>query len=206
MRSVAKIVLALVGTAAAQTTTVVEVVNPYFGNNPYDASVVDVNPTATTYAVYCQKNSTNYNCRDDPAGLTMTLVGGPSTVEVHVERPKSEISIEFIGTISGDQLDYSAIATRSGKIVTTADMVLSPVTNSDAHVPLTVTGGIEKLQAQTTAASTTTKHSGAQTGPTAAGTEASSTSTPNAVAPRAGRNDILVGFAGAAGLAGAMLF
>ncbi|KAK1988944.1 hypothetical protein LZ30DRAFT_697422 [Colletotrichum cereale] len=93
MRGFANIVLALVGTAAAQTTTVIEVVNPFFGNNPYDASVVDANPTATTYAVYCQKNSTSYQCRDDPAGLTMTLVGGPSTVEVHVERPKSELYV-----------------------------------------------------------------------------------------------------------------
>ncbi|GKT62032.1 hypothetical protein ColTof4_02340 [Colletotrichum tofieldiae] len=207
MKGFTKVTFALLGSAAAQTTTVVEVVNPYFGNNPYDASVVDANPTATTYAVYCQKNSTNYQCRDDPAGLVLTLVGGPSTVEVHIERPKSELSTEFIGTISGDQLDYQEVVTKSGKTVMLAAMVLSPVTNSDARVPLTITAGIEKLQAQATAtAAATTQSSGAQTGPTATGTQASPTSTPNAAVLRADQKGRLAGFAGAAAAVAVMLF
>ncbi|GKT45636.1 uncharacterized protein ColSpa_05817 [Colletotrichum spaethianum] len=228
MKSFSKVLLALLGSAAAQTTTVIEVVNPFFGNNPYDASVVNVNPTATTYAVYCQTNSTNYQCRNDPAGLVLTLVGGPSTVEVHVERPKSELydlahgelclmgsvlmargtSTAYIGTISGDQLDYHVVATQSGQTIKMADMVLSPVTNSDARVPLTITAGIEKLQAQATAAATTTtttESSGAQTGPSATGTQASPTSTPNAAVSRAGQDALLAGLAGAAAVAAVML-
>ncbi|KAK2037216.1 hypothetical protein LZ31DRAFT_560590 [Colletotrichum somersetense] len=93
MRGFAEIVLVLVGTAAAQSTTVVEVVNPYFGHNPYYASVVDANPTATTYAVCCQPDSAeqqNYHCWDT-TDLAMTLVGGPSTVEVYIQRPKTEL-------------------------------------------------------------------------------------------------------------------
>ncbi|KAK1596390.1 uncharacterized protein LY79DRAFT_544643 [Colletotrichum navitas] len=207
MRGLAKLVLAFVGTAAAQTTTVIEVVNPYFGNNPYDASVVDANPTATTYAVYCQKNSDTYQCRDDPAGLILTLVGGPSTVEVHVERPKSKYSDEFIGTILSDRLDYRVVATLSGRVVATTDAVLSPLTNPDLRVPLTVTAGIEKLQAQaTTTTMTTTEPGGAQTGPTATSVEASPTSTPNTAASRGTRSGVLVSFAGAAAVAVVVLF
>ncbi|KZL83368.1 hypothetical protein CI238_12376 [Colletotrichum incanum] len=204
MKGSTKVLFALLSSAAAQTTTVVEVVNPYFGNNPFDASVMDANPTATTYAVYCQKNSTNYQCRDDPAGLTLTLVGGPSTVEVHIQRPKSELSTEFIGTISGDQLNYQEVVTKSGNTVMLAAMVMSPVTNSDARVPLTITAGIEKLQAQATAAATT-QSSGAQTGPTATGTQAFPTSTPNAAVLRAGQKGLLAGFAAAAAAAAAVM-
>ncbi|KAK2021661.1 hypothetical protein LX32DRAFT_240077 [Colletotrichum zoysiae] len=125
----------------------------------------------------------------------------------------SRSSEEFIGTISGDRLDYRVIATLRGT-VTSTDMFLSPVTMLDARVPLTITAGIEKLQAQATAMTTaaatttaTTKGPGrAQTGPTATGAEAAPTSTPNAAASRAGRNGNLAGFAGVAAVAGVVLF
>ncbi|WDK17386.1 hypothetical protein CGRA01v4_08669 [Colletotrichum graminicola] len=119
----------------------------------------------------------------------------------------SHSSEEFIGTISGDRLDYRVIATLSGQVVATTDAVLLPVTNPDLRAPLTVTAGIEKLQAQaTTTTITTTEPSGAQTDPTATGVEASPTSTPNTAASRATRSGVLVGFAGAAAVAGVVLF
>ncbi|WQF83524.1 hypothetical protein CDEST_08538 [Colletotrichum destructivum] len=206
MKSFATVLLALLGGVTAQTTTVIEVVNPFFGHNPFDASIVDVNPTATTYAVYCQRNSTNYQCRGDPSGSTMTLVGGPSTVEVHIEQPESGLSTQFIGTISGGQLDYEGVIMRNGRTAQIAHMVMSPVTNEDARVPLTVTAGVEKLLAQATA---TTESSGAQSGPTATGTQATLTSTPastpNAAVSRAGQKRLLNGIAGTAAVAAVMM-
>ncbi|KAK6224644.1 hypothetical protein QIS74_02971 [Colletotrichum tabaci] len=206
MKSFATVFLALLGGVTAQTTTVIEVVNPFFGHNPFDASIVDVNPTATTYAVYCQRNSTNYQCRGDPSGSTMTLVGGPSTVEVHIEQPESGLSTQFIGTISGGQLDYEGVIMKNGRTAQIAHMVMSPVTNEDARVPLTVTAGVEKLLAQATA---TTESGGAQSGPTATGTQATltstPTSTPNAAVSRAGQRRHLNGIAGAAAVAAVMM-
>ncbi|OHE95686.1 hypothetical protein CORC01_08970 [Colletotrichum orchidophilum] len=195
---------ALLGTATAQTTSVISVLNPYFGNNPYDASIKAANPTATTYIVSCQTNSTNYQCRADPSGLAMTLVGGPSTMELHIERTASGISIEYIGTISDGYLDYHAVATSSGKTVALTEMRISPLTGTSLYVPLTVTAGLEKLQqAQTgataTATATATSTGSAQTGSgsgsgaTATNAQASSTSTHNVAAPRGGQNGLLAG-------------
>ncbi|TQN69562.1 hypothetical protein CSHISOI_05888 [Colletotrichum shisoi] len=164
MKSFATILLALLGSVTAQTTTtVIEVVNPFFGHNPFDASVVDVNPTATT-------------------------------------------STQFIGTISGDQLDYEGVIMKNGRTAQIAHMVMSPVTNEDARVPLTVTAGVEKLPAQATA---TTESSGAQSGPTATGTQATltstPTSTPNVAVSRAGKKRLLNGIARAAAVAAVMV-
>lgn len=82
--------LAFLGAAVAQTTTV-EVLNPYFGRHPFDASVQAADATATTYILSCQKNSTIPVCGGDTADLALTLVGGPSTVEVHITRASSDM-------------------------------------------------------------------------------------------------------------------
>ncbi|KAK1635155.1 hypothetical protein BDP81DRAFT_462207 [Colletotrichum phormii] len=220
MKHYTTILLALLGTAAAQTTSVISVLNPYFGDNPYDASIKDANPTATTYVVSCQTDSTNYQCRQDPSGLAMTLIGGPSTVELHIERTASKVSIEYIGTVSDGALYYHVVATKSGSTVTQTDTSVSPLGTS-LYVPLTVTAGLEKLQqaqagATTTAAATATAtstatstalaQSGSRSGSgsgsaaaTATTAQASSTSTPNAAAPRVGRDGVLVGAVAAAG-------
>ncbi|KXH65759.1 hypothetical protein CSAL01_12517 [Colletotrichum salicis] len=210
------VLLALLGTAAAQTTSVISVLNPYFGDNPYDASIKDANPTATTYIVSCQTDSTNYQCRQDPSGLAMTLIGGPSTVELHIERTASQISIEYIGTVSDGALYYHVVATKSGSTVTQTDTSVSPLGTS-LYVPLTVTAGLGKLQqaqagATTTAVATATttstalaqngSRSGSGSGSaaaTATTAQASLTSTPNAAAPRVGRDGMLVGAVAAAG-------
>ncbi|KAJ0305178.1 hypothetical protein COL5a_010215 [Colletotrichum fioriniae] len=206
--------LALVGIAAAQTTSVISVLNPYFGDNPYDASIKDANPTATTYIVNCQANSTNYQCRADPSAL-MTLVGGPSTMELHIDHAASGVSIEYVGTISGDGLDYQQIVTKSGNTAMMADMRLSPLTATSLYVPLTVTAGLEKLQQAQTGATATAiatatasstgsaqSGSGSESGSAATATsaQASSTSTANAAAPRAGRDGLLAGALAAVGL------
>ncbi|KAK1507116.1 uncharacterized protein CCOS01_16375 [Colletotrichum costaricense] len=205
--------LAFVGIAAAQTTSVISVLNPYFGDNPYDASIKDANPTATTYIVSCQTNSTNYQCRADPSAL-MTLVGGPSTMELHIDHTASGVSIEYIGTVSGDGLDYQQIVTKSGNTAMMANMRLSPLTATSLYVPLTVTAGLEKLQqAQTGATATATatatasssgsaqSGSGSGSGSAASATsaQASSTSTPNAAAPRVARDGLLAGAIAAVG-------
>ncbi|UQC76005.1 uncharacterized protein CLUP02_17515 [Colletotrichum lupini] len=192
-----------VGITAAQTTSVISVLNPYFGDNPYDASIKDANPTATTYIVSCQTNSTNYQCRADPSAL-MTLVGGPSTMELHIDHTASGVSIEYIGTVSGDGLDYQQIVTKSGNTAMMANMRLSPLTATSLYVPLTVTAGLEKLQqAQTgatatatataTASSSGSAQSGSGSAASATSAQASSTSTPNAAAPRVARDGLLAG-------------
>ncbi|KAL2876414.1 hypothetical protein SGCOL_008414 [Colletotrichum sp. CLE4] len=220
MKHYTTILLAILGTATAQTTSVISVLNPYFGDNPYDASIKDANPTATTYVVSCQTDSTNYQCRDDPSGLAMTLIGGPSTVELHIERTASKVSTEYIGTVSDGVLYYHAVVTKSGSTVTQTDTSVSPLGTS-LYVALTVTAGLEKLQqaqagatttaaatatATSTAASTASAQSGSRSesgsgsaAATATTAQAASTSTPNAAAPRVGRDGMLVGAVAAAG-------
>lgn len=124
-------------------------------------------------------------------------------------------SIEYVGTISGDGLDYQQIVTKSGNTAMMADMRLSPLTATSLYVPLTVTAGLEKLQQAQTGATATAiatatasstgsaqSGSGSESGSAATATsaQASSTSTANAAAPRAGRDGLLAGALAAVGL------
>lgn len=68
---------ATAGLAAAQSTTVVDVLLPMVDSQRIDASVISANPTATTYSLGCPPGTPSDEC-----GLAngMELVYGPLTM------------------------------------------------------------------------------------------------------------------------------
>ncbi|OLN97597.1 hypothetical protein CCHL11_01166 [Colletotrichum chlorophyti] len=201
MKSFMTIVLAFVGNAAAQTTTV-SVLNPFFGNHSFDASVQDANLAATTYVLGCPNDSTSDQCRADNVGLT--LVGGPATAAVYITNSANDVLVVYNGTISGNALEYHSNATTKGKTLMQDNVVISPLTDPTLRSPITVTAGLERLAAQSTVPTATATGSGAaQTGiPPESGQAAPTSTMPNAAVTWKGQKSA---WAGALTLAGVMM-
>lgn len=84
MKQAAAFLVALVGAAAAQSTTKIDVVVPFIGNSSFHASILDAKPAATTYILGCEADADEGGCTVTGGSWDgFTLVSGPTTVGVH---------------------------------------------------------------------------------------------------------------------------
>ncbi|KAF5027529.1 hypothetical protein F66182_346 [Fusarium sp. NRRL 66182] len=150
-RSLALLAAAVVA-VAAQTTTV-DFLLPLYDPQPLEGSVVAVKDGATTLAINCPKSADSSEC-----GLVSreTVVGGPSTMHVTYSIPAMD---EEYGAASQDfqcKLDpkkdiascsVTVVQTVNGSVATTSTAVVNSGYKS-ALIPITVTAGVNKLNAE----------------------------------------------------------
>ncbi|KAM5348403.1 hypothetical protein ACJ41O_008227 [Fusarium nematophilum] len=218
--------------AAAQTSTV-SFLLPLFDRQTLDASVVDVKGDATTLAIHC------VNSDPDECGLTdtQTVVGGVSTMSMTYTIPGDD---EF-GPVSQDlkcnmnpkedllSCEVTVVGEMSGFEQT---MVTTTTTTgySDYLVPVTVTAGVNKLNANSsgdddddetatpgasasdsapTTASKPNATDAKATDAAASGSESDAAATPvstdNAAGPMVTQNAVLAGVAAVVGGAAMLL-
>ncbi|KAK3997383.1 hypothetical protein QBC44DRAFT_315938 [Cladorrhinum sp. PSN332] len=192
----------LAAVTAAQTTTVTLLLPLLGETKTIFGSVIDANPTATTYSVNCPPDMDSNDCG---LGTGFKVVGGPKTVSV--DMPGEEATVNFGCNLSpetavcaGTMIGGSPVTT----IVTTEAFAATDL--EDLYVPITITAGAEKLAAATggpvpTGSTTLSKVTSTGTGAGgAAETQSSSTSTGGV--PQITQNAVLMG---AAALVGAMM-
>ncbi|KAK4248145.1 hypothetical protein C7999DRAFT_13909 [Corynascus novoguineensis] len=134
--------------AAAQSSTVVDVLLLAFDSQTIDASVVAVAPTATTYALNCHA-ATDVDCGlpDDPK---IQIVYGPSTLAYSFSiGPVSDKAV-CIATITSDG---ETSATRSTETDTLTKL-------AESMMQITVTAGLDKLAAEPTGTLTSSSQTG----------------------------------------------
>ncbi|KAL1311469.1 hypothetical protein AAFC00_004412 [Neodothiora populina] len=166
-------IFALSSAATAQstiTTSVFGLSNEY----GYGGSVIGSDNDAVTYGIEC---TDGVSC---PADFTAVLTGGPSTAQVvyvtSTEGVAAEITqqCELEGTTAAtcDVTIIAAVEDYSTAIETTTS--LSGAEAASLWIPLTVTAGLEKLAAMTTASATATGTSGVSSGASFGASSASS--------------------------------
>ncbi|KAL2196845.1 hypothetical protein P885DRAFT_77967 [Corynascus similis CBS 632.67] len=151
--------LVTAGLAAAQSSTVVDVLLLAFDSQTIDASVVAAAPTATTYALNCHAaNDVDCGLPDDPR---IQIVYGPSTLAYSfsigpvdatlgcdIDRPKDKAVC--IATITSDE---GASATTSTETETLTKL-------AESMMQITVTAGLDKLAAEPTGTLTSSSQTG----------------------------------------------
>ena len=125
-------------------------INPYGDSGSYEASVIGVNPTATTYEVTCAPVTTDF------CGPAFTITQGPSMWEMAYTYP-GEVSIsahcDLKGSSSATCTESVGGSSANNQGVETS--VLSADDFSSVWQPVVITAGLEKLGAASTAAATT---------------------------------------------------
>lgn len=159
----------LAARALAQTSTV-SLINPYGDSGSYEASVIGVNPTATTYEVTCAPVTTDF------CGPASTITQGPSMWEMAYTDP-GEVSISAHCDLKGSS---SATCTESvgGSLANSQGVetsVLSADDFSSIWQPVVITAGLEKLGAASTAAATTASQTPASGAKASSGASVAST-------------------------------
>ncbi len=75
---------ALVRPALADPSTVVSLLLPYFDQQTVLGSVIAAGPTATSYFIKCPDATDQQSAQDCGIGTGLTIVQGPSTLEIHL--------------------------------------------------------------------------------------------------------------------------
>ncbi|KAG8162862.1 hypothetical protein KVR01_007340 [Diaporthe batatas] len=179
---------ALAAGTIAQTTSVVGVfLNTYeVGNITLQGSVISAAPDATTYSITRVDDATcTQDCTDDPqqTGLTddlqMTFVNGPSTFAHHLIKP-GQYTIDYECKVS-DGTNADCEGTSSGPSVVPGRQIEAMVWASTSLTPVTITAGLEKILAVSTAtAGTAQTAASASSGASQTGASASATSSDSA--------------------------
>ncbi|KAF9870338.1 hypothetical protein CkaCkLH20_12185 [Colletotrichum karsti] len=202
MKRLTPLLLAAIGTAAAQTTTKIDVVVPYMGESSWHVSVEDAKPAATTYILGCEVDMARTGCASDDDSVMngawdgLTIISGPKTFAVHHSFSDRDMSIGYEGSTVGNEMRYMEIQTMNGATVRMGSF------NGDKRamtVHLTATAGLEKLAAAATMAPETGVSSGLASATSGTGSAAGPTPTPNAGSGlRVARAEVLAGVVGVA--------
>ncbi|KAL1865366.1 hypothetical protein Daus18300_007256 [Diaporthe australafricana] len=212
---------ALVAGTMAQSTSVTSLFLYGSEGDNIVASVISAAPQETTYFVTCAAGTDGSDCGFGPG---ITFVDGPSTLGLHITEDGAftmDVDCKVASqTATCVETDAGAEANDPG----TMTQVLSDLSNS--MLPVTITAGLDKLQAggsaTATGSSATTgtaePTASASSGPTETGASASSTaksssatgtstssasssaSTTSGAVAGAGQNFVLAGLAGVVGL------
>ncbi|KAF7550964.1 hypothetical protein G7Z17_g5378 [Cylindrodendrum hubeiense] len=181
--------------AAAKTTVKVDFIG--YNQEGVQASIVDVDSAATTFALSCPESASCY-----VPGGSMNFTYGPSTMAYTFVDDESHItnSLSCKLTPSKDVADCTGVveSKASGTVRTSAIKTTASGYTATA-INVTITAGATKLSAN--AAETTGSDATASTVATAAATGSSSTAsnTDNGGGPVATQNVVLAGFVAAVG-------
>ncbi|KXX76741.1 hypothetical protein MMYC01_206865 [Madurella mycetomatis] len=116
------------------------------------ASVISADPTATTYSIGCPSGQGS-TCLGYGNGIpTITIVGGPSTAvqTLVVEEGEATIVVTCQLTATSPYGGPCVRTDRSGMFSQTTSFGADANSNLARFEPITVTGGLEKLQTATT--------------------------------------------------------
>ncbi|KAJ4294854.1 hypothetical protein N0V88_005091 [Collariella sp. IMI 366227] len=148
MKHATPLVLAA-GLAAAQSTTVVNLLIPAADPQAIVASVISADPTATTYYLKCPDGTDATDC-----GLAdgVSVINGPSTLAYTYLFSENSIIAHCSLYSAKDEANCDGTLIEAG----TTSLVTEVLTGYLAsYMPVTVTAGIEKLAAATSAEPTT---------------------------------------------------
>lgn len=170
----ALILASLLGLAAAQTS-VVSIPFYILDNQSIEASVVSANPSATTMVINCPNGTDGNDCGLFPE---MTLIYGPSTYHI-------DMGVGDAGIYTGSE-DCTLGATVTCVEFNTGSEANFPGSSTTTYegqdvltLPVTITGGVEKLGTQASATGSASASISA-TGSSAASGSAVSASTASA--------------------------
>ncbi|KAG5663021.1 hypothetical protein KAF25_000957 [Fusarium avenaceum] len=178
----------VLATVAAQTTTV-EFLLPMYDPQPLEGSVVAVKGGATTIAIHCPAGTDSSDCGVQG---TSTVVGGPSTMEMHYTMTPDVDGFDG-GEIKQDmrckldpKKDMAYCTVEQVAVLSDITSSTSTATSESGYksmlIPITVTAGVNKLNGGGDASPTSTEATSADK-PKATGAQATETSSDAAATP-----------------------
>ncbi|KAK2813745.1 hypothetical protein FQN50_000143 [Emmonsiellopsis sp. PD_5] len=162
--SIPLVSLGLVGLShAAEKSIVTELTFPMLmDEQPLVGSVMQADPTATTYLISCREGTQDVDCGVPSPGLTLTQAGETIGFEVTMtETSKTMSALQVMKNIC-EIHDKQATCTAFRAQGTASDDLSSikpetttfPVTMYISNLDVTLTAGLEKIAAETSAPST----------------------------------------------------
>jgi hypothetical protein len=185
------------GQSANATGPIVSLYFPEFDPQPFAASVIDANPTATTFLVGCVAGTDASDCGLPPYGITYTKIGSTEMgLFMTVPNQYTETDTCTYATNSGANCVFSISSLVSEPTTSIPSSVAEPETFNATDVvscyfPVTITAGADKLASASATATTT---GGAKTA-SGGSTVASQTAKPSNAAGNAGVSSLALGLA-----------
>ncbi|KFG83900.1 hypothetical protein MANI_016816 [Metarhizium anisopliae] len=175
VRAALPLLAALAGSAVAAETTTVKIL--VLGDeSPFVGSVVNVDSSATTFAVQCPSGTPSDECGLPPGGATITQGEstwqwslGMSNSEMGVLTQKANCKLDPSKDVAACKIEFT-----EGSQVTSSEVTESGYKTS--MFPVTITAGADKLSASPGASATNGGSNSASETATAKTTQASKTS------------------------------